>query len=108
MIKFSSNNYENIKSNSKEKIMLNSLWPIPNYKNNNEPHFLFIITPPYSGSTALAKFLNTSKQISLFGLKGEGQWLIPGLCEKNRWEKDKYINYSSVKAVWLNDNGLKN
>jgi hypothetical protein len=33
---------------------------------------------------------------------GEGQSLIPGLYEKDRWNPDKEINYESVKAVWLN------
>ena len=75
--------------------MLNSLWPIPSYNKKDEPHFLFIITPPYSGSTALAKFLNTSSKISIFGNKAEGQWLIPGMCQKNRWENNKYIDYDS-------------
>ncbi len=34
--------------------------------------------------------------------RGEGQWLVPGLCEKDRWKSEKEVNYSSVKATWLN------
>lgn len=34
--------------------------------------------------------------------KGEGQWLVPGLCEKDRWNSEKEVNYLSVKATWLN------
>ena len=33
---------------------------------------------------------------------GEGQWLIPALCDSDRWNPDKVIDYSSIKAVWLN------
>jgi hypothetical protein len=77
-------------------------WPEPNFDKRIEPHFLFIITPPYSGSTAIANLLNTSERTTLLQKKGEGQWLIPGLCQKDRWESEKAINYNSVKSVWLN------
>ncbi len=76
-------------------------WPIPEYEEGDEPHFLFIITLPYSGSTALVKILDTSYRAMLLKGRGEGQWLIPGLCEKDRWDSKKEINYPSVKAVWL-------
>lgn len=32
---------------------------------------------------------------------GEGQWLVPGLCEDDRWDSNKVIDYRSVKSVWL-------
>lgn len=34
--------------------------------------------------------------------KGEGQWLIPELCDNDRWDDQKKIDFKSVKAVWLN------
>ncbi|EPJ44064.1 MAG: hypothetical protein OFPI_40710 [Osedax symbiont Rs2] len=77
------------------------LWPEPNFDKEIEPHFLFIITPPYSGSTAIAKFLNTSKRTTILQKRAEGQWLIPGMCQDDRWKSDKAINYDSVKSVWL-------
>ncbi|WP_413665459.1 sulfotransferase family protein [Microbulbifer sp. CNSA002] len=77
-------------------------WPIPKFDENDQPHFLFIITPPYSGSTALANLINTSHKTMILQPRGEGQWLIPGMCEKDRWNADKDINYLSVKATWLN------
>jgi hypothetical protein len=80
----------------------NSKWPIPIFDENDQPHFLFIITPPYSGSTALSELLNTSHRTMILQERGEGQWLIPGLCEEDRWNPDKKVNYDSVKAVWLN------
>ncbi len=77
-------------------------WPTPEYDDNNQPHFLFLITPPYSGSTAIAKILDTGRRTMTLSNNGEGQWLIPGLCKKDRWNPDKKVNYKSIKAVWLN------
>ena len=77
-------------------------WPIPEYDDKNQPHILFVLSPPYSGSTALTRILNTSNHTMILQPDGEGQWLIPGLSGENRWDPDMYVNYQSVKAVWLN------
>lgn len=84
------------------KISLDGKWPMPRFDDDDQPHFLFVITLPYSGSTALSELLNSSHKTMILQKRGEGQWLIPGLSEKDRWDKDKKINYRSVKAVWLN------
>lgn len=76
-------------------------WPLPKYNEDDQPHFLFMISPPSSGSTALSQLLNTSHRTMFLEKRGEGQWLLPGMCEKGRWHPEKEINYSSVKAVWL-------
>jgi len=76
-------------------------WPFPKFDENDQPHFLFIITPPFSGSTALSELLNTSHRTMILQPRGEGQWLVPGLCEKDRWNPDKEVNFLSVKATWL-------
>ncbi|EDX86206.1 hypothetical protein S7335_3909 [Synechococcus sp. PCC 7335] len=76
-------------------------WPKPRYDETIQPHFLFIITPPNSGSTTIAKLLNSSPRTMILKENGEGQWLVPGLCEQDRWNPDKAVNYESVKAVWL-------
>jgi hypothetical protein len=76
-------------------------WPLPEFDESLQPHFLFIITPPNSGSTALAGLLSSSPRTMLLTNNGEGQWLIPGLCEEDRWNPDKAVNYASIKAVWL-------
>ena len=78
-----------------------SKWPRPNYDETAQPHFLFIVTLPFSGSTALAKLLNTSPRTMILQDRAEGQWLVPGLCESDRWEGNKEVDYGSVKAVWL-------
>jgi hypothetical protein len=78
------------------------LWPIPAYQADTQPHFLFIITLPYSGSTALAKILASSENIMLLDeYSGEGQWRIPGLCQQYRWNPKTAINEESIKATWL-------
>jgi len=81
--------------------MTQNTWPRPNYNEADQPHFLFIITPPYSGSTALAQILNSSQRTMLLQRNGEGQWLIPGLCGPSRWDPTIEVDYESVRAVWL-------
>ncbi len=77
-------------------------WPHPKHSPvQHEPTFLFIFTPPYSGSTALAKVLNSAPSSMMLLPNGEGQWLVPGLRRKDRWQPDKYVDWSSVKAVWM-------
>lgn len=76
-------------------------WPTPtDVPLVSEPTFLFIITPPFSGSTALAQVLNSAHRSTLIQKRGEGQWLVPGMCQADRWNPDKYIDWKSVKAVW--------
>ena len=77
------------------------LWPRPTYLRGDEPHFIFLLTPSYSGSTAIAKLLQTSPHIGSLHNKAEGQWLIPGLKKGDRWEQNKFVDYKSVKTVWL-------
>ncbi len=48
------------------------IWPHPKYRHDDEPHFLFIITPPRSGSTAIAQLLNTCDSAMFLQLRGEG------------------------------------
>ncbi|MGZ8435217.1 MAG: sulfotransferase family protein [Candidatus Binatia bacterium] len=76
-------------------------WPTPTDSPLvSDPTFIFIITPPYSGSTALAQVLNSAHRSTLIQKRGEGQWLVPGMCQADRWNPDKYIDWKSVKAVW--------
>lgn len=77
------------------------IWPTPKFDEGLQPHFLFLITPPYSGSTAIARLLNTSHRTALLQKRGEGQWLVPGLNGKGRWDPDMPVDYASVKAIWL-------
>lgn len=76
-------------------------WPIPAFYEDEQPHFLFLITPPNSGSTAISEIVNTSNRVMKLHERSEGQWLVPGLCKQDRWNPGKYVDYNSVKAVWL-------
>lgn len=71
------------------------------YDEDQEPHFIFLLTPPYSGSTAIAQILNTSQKSMILHPRAEGQWLIPGLCKKDRWIENKKIDMKSIKSIWL-------
>ncbi len=77
------------------------LWPCPKVEIEDEPHFFFILTPPYSGSTALAKILNTAQGAALLHDNAEGQWLVPGMRDDARWDPAKVIHWDSVRATWL-------
>lgn len=78
-----------------------SQWPRPAFAETSQPHFLFIVTPPMSGSTAMAEVLNSSARTTLLQERGEGQWLVPGLCADDRWNSSMFVDFESVKAVWL-------
>ena len=79
----------------------NNPWPHPPYTPEPSPHILFILTPPCSGSTVLAQWLNSTPRATTLTPHAEGQWLIPGLCGEDRWDPDLVVDYESVKAVWL-------
>ncbi len=76
-------------------------WPHPAYAEQEQPHFLFIITPPFSGSTAIAELLHSSPHVAFLQERAEAQWLLPGLCADDRWSVDMHVDYASVRAVWL-------
>ena len=75
-------------------------WPRVNVKVLEEPHFLFIMTPKFSGAAALINVLNSSRGSTLLHKRGEGQWLIPGLRE-DRWNAEKEVDWQSVRSTWL-------
>ena len=77
-------------------------WPKPPVPRRSEPFFLFIITPPYSGSTVLAQALNSSPSSTFLQRRAEGQWLVPGMCRvPDAWERNAYMDWDSIRAVWL-------
>ena len=81
-------------------------WPIVHYI-DWFPHFIFLLTPPYSGSTAIAKTFLTSDKITSLTDNAEGQWLIKGLCDEDRWDSNKNINNESIKSIWLREYEFK-
>jgi len=65
-----------------------------------QPEFLFIITNPFSGSTALAMILNSSPYSMVLTEKAEGQWLVTSLCDDDRWNPDKAVDWDLVARTW--------
>ena len=68
--------------------------------------FLFILSPPYCGSTLLTQIISTSKKISCnnYIATMEGQ-LLPELRKhmfnKDRWDESSVYNWSKIKGVWM-------
>lgn len=62
--------------------------------------YLFVLCPPYSGSTLLWKLLSTSKSVS--SLPMEGQFLpeLEGVMRNNPWDPNQRLPWPQIKAVW--------
>jgi len=70
-----------------------------------ENQYLFILSPPFCGSTLLTEIISTSKNVSCnnnIGLR-EGQHLPNAhnlLFTKNRWDPNKEIDWNRIKKIW--------
>lgn len=78
------------------------------YKKKQANKYLFILSPPYSGSTLLQQIISTSKNVSSnnpIGKHKEGQ-KIPELKNimfksiDSRWSEDFEIPWEYVKSIW--------
>ena len=70
-----------------------------------ENHYLFILSPPFCGSTLLNELISNSKHISCNNNIGtrEGQTLPEVrkiLFDKERWKKEKNIPWNKIKTIW--------
>lgn len=65
-----------------------------------EPSHLFVLCPPYSGSTLLWKLLSTSRNVS--SLPVEGQFLpeLASVMRDKPWDPDQPRPWPQIKAVW--------
>lgn len=65
-----------------------------------DPTFLFVLCPPYSGSTLLWQLLCTSPRVS--ALPGEGQFLpeLQELMRAGPWRRDQQLPWPQIRAVW--------
>jgi hypothetical protein len=71
-------------------------------RDTRERSWLFLATLPNSGSTALARIMETSKNVSILQSRAEGQWLIPEMCRpRDRWQAGYPVDWALVRAVWL-------
>ncbi len=66
--------------------------------------YLFLLSPPLSGSTALAQIMRTSPNVTVFPGNGEGQHL-PALRKTllvdKRWDPNFQIDWTAVKKVFF-------
>lgn len=62
--------------------------------------YLFVLCPPYSGSTILWKLLATSSQVS--SLPSEGQFLpeLEPIMRDKPWVKEHRLPWDTIKAAW--------
>lgn len=75
-------------------------WPIPSAARVIKDRVLLLLTPPNSGSTAIADFLGQQSGAGRLYGNCEGQWLVKGLSDIDRWWPEKYVDYASVASVW--------
>ena len=84
-------------------------------KNNIMKKYIFVLCPPFQGSTIIVNLLNSSKNVSTFldckTWAGESQWLYKKHgdkdYEKNRWDPDYKLDMELVDKVfniYLNKN----
>ena len=70
-----------------------------------ENQYLFILSPPFCGSTLLTEIISTSKNVSCnnnIGLR-EGQHLPKAhnlLFTEDRWDPNKKIDWNRIKKIW--------
>jgi|GEM_PF-754547 len=76
-------------------------WPVKTVVSKIEPRFIFLLTPPNSGSTAIAQTFMSCQNVAGLKDNGEGQWLIKGLSDSDRWSDAKQINKKSLRSVWM-------
>ena len=68
--------------------------------------YLFILSPPYCGSTLLNELISTSQHVSVnnpFGTR-EGQTLPTvrkAMFGKNRWDENIEFDWATIKQEWL-------
>ncbi|MGC9453706.1 MAG: class I SAM-dependent methyltransferase [Phycisphaerae bacterium] len=62
--------------------------------------YLFVLCPPFSGSTVLWKLLATSPAVS--ALPGEGQFLpqVSDWMAPRRWDPDKQMPWDKIQREW--------
>ena len=102
-------NYVNKLDSKKRKIYFfalskkNSIKKLFFSKNKNQ--YLFILSPPFCGSTLLTEIISSSKNVSCnnnIGLK-EGQHLPLAhklLFTEDRWDPNKEIDWKKIKNIW--------
>ena len=64
------------------------------------PIHLFVLCPPFSGSTLLWRLISTSTAVS--ALPKEGQFLpeVEGVMRADPWNRERELPWSRIRAAW--------
>jgi len=63
--------------------------------------WLFVAAMPNSGTTALARLLETAPAAATIGPRGEGFWLVPELAAfERRWDPETPADFERAAATW--------
>lgn len=79
---------------------------IPNFVHKHKEHqYLFILSPPFCGSTLLNQIISTSNNVSCNNNIGtrEGQTLpevIEVMFNNNRWNENAKLPWQKIKKIW--------
>lgn len=68
----------------------------------NQKKFLFILCPPHSGSTLLLYLVGTSKNSSVFEIRGEGQYLTEAksIMRVDPYNEQMKIPWNTIKKIY--------
>ncbi|TCM37334.1 hypothetical protein EDF59_11142 [Novosphingobium sp. ST904] len=88
-----------LKRMRRERRSPESYWPARRQDRIHRP-FLFLLAPPGAGSTTMASYL--ADHVSLAGLHSsyEGQRLVRGLMDVDRWFPEKFVDFEAVIGAW--------
>lgn len=62
--------------------------------------YLFVLCPPYSGSTVLWKLLSTSENVSALPLEGQFLPELKDLMRDKPWDASHTLPWPEIKKVW--------
>lgn len=65
-------------------------------------YFVFLITPPRSGSTLISRILRTSKAIESINDRAEAQWLLNSTSAPERWDEDHKTDLKLLSNLMIN------
>lgn len=62
--------------------------------------YLFVLCPPYSGSTLLWKLLSTSANVSALPMEGQFLPELKDIMRDKPWDAERALPWPGIKAVW--------
>jgi Sulfotransferase family len=62
--------------------------------------YLFVLCPPYCGSTLLWKLLSTSANVSALPMEGQFLPELKSLMRDKPWDAGRALPWEDIKAVW--------